>query len=69
MTFDVKFVWTDKIWYAKCEELNTTLEDGSFDVLLFRIKMAIPEMAELNLGYKGEIRLRYAIERTDVLAG
>ena len=70
MEFTVTIIWFDeeRLWCARCEDLKITLEYGSFDALLEQTKAAAYDMAELNLGYKGEIRLRYVIERSDVLA-
>ncbi len=48
------------------ERFGLTLESGSLDVLIERVKMAVPEMFEL-IGYKGAIDLSFEIERTDRL--
>ena len=54
----VKLVWDDGIWYTKADkELGLVLESGSFDALVERVRIAVPEMLELNCGYKGEIQL------------
>ncbi len=55
MQFKMVFEYSDKIWIAHCEELKITLEEGSFDALVVRMKIAIQEIAELELGYKGDI--------------
>ena len=65
--FKVTFVWDDDRWYTKSEELGLTLEHGSFDALVERVRMAVPEMAELNFGNVGEIQLLFDIERSDNL--
>jgi hypothetical protein len=44
--FKVTFVWDDDKWYTKSEELGLTLEHGSFDALVERVRIAAPEMAE-----------------------
>ena len=66
----VKLIWNDeeKFWYSEStdERFGLTLESGSLDVLIERIKMAVPDMYEL-IGYTGEINLSFAIERTDKL--
>ena len=67
MRFKITFIWDEGMWYTKCEELGLTLESGSFDALVERVKIAVPEMAELNLGYKGEIQLDFAVERSEKL--
>ena len=54
----VKLIWDDGIWYTKTdEELGIVLESGSFDALVERVRIAVPEMLELNCGYKGEVQL------------
>ena len=55
--FKVVFEYLDKMWIASCEELRITLEEGSFDALVIRMKIAIQEIAELELGHKGDIKL------------
>jgi len=55
--FKTVFEYLDKMWIANCEELRITLEEGSFDALVVRIKTAIQEIAEVELGHKGDIKL------------
>jgi len=55
--FKIIFEYRDKIWIASCDELRITLEEGSFDALVVRMKVAIQEIAELELGFKGDIKL------------
>ena len=45
------------MWIASRDELKIALEEGSFDALVIRMKIAIQEIAELELGHKGDIRL------------
>ncbi|MCL2109916.1 MAG: DUF1902 domain-containing protein [Oscillospiraceae bacterium] len=57
-----KLLWDDSIWYSdvvtdKGENVRLTLESGSFDALVERVKVALPEMLELNFGYTGDIEL------------
>jgi len=60
----IKMVWDDGIWYTKAdEEIGLVLESGSFDALVERVKIALPEMLELNLGYTGEVRIIFEAER------
>ena len=55
--FKIVFEYLDKMWIASCDELRITLEEGSFDALVVRMKVAIQEIAELELGFKGDIKL------------
>ena len=55
--FKTVFEYHDKVWIANCEELRLTLEEGSFDALIVRMKIAIQDIAQEELGYKGDIHL------------
>ena len=55
--FKTVFEYHDKKWVASCEELRLTLEEGSFDALAVRMKIAIQEIAELELGHTGDIKM------------
>jgi hypothetical protein len=64
--FKIVFEYSDKLWIAHCEELRITLEEGSFDALVVRMKVAIQEIADLELGYKGDISLLITVkDRTE----
>jgi hypothetical protein len=70
MKCTVKLVWDDeaKVWYTKTDEnLALCLNAGSFDVLVERVRMAAPEMLELNCGYSGPIDLIFEAVRMDSL--
>jgi len=55
--FRTIFEYLDKTWIASCEELRITLEEGSFDALVVRMKIAVQDIAEMELGHKGDIKL------------
>ena len=58
----------DGIWYTKADEkLGIVLESSSFDALIERVRIAVPEMLELNCVYKGKVQLIFEIERVDNL--
>ena len=60
----IKLVWDDGIWYTKTDdEVCLVLESDSIDALIERVRIAVPEMLELNCGYTGEIQLSFEIER------
>ncbi len=51
MEYTVDFRWDNEanVWVATSEEVpGLVLESGSFDALKERVKMAIPELLELN---------------------
>ena len=64
----IKLIWSEdeKFWHSESmdERFGLTLESGSLDVLIERVKMAVPDMYEM-IGYKGEINLQFELERTD----
>ena len=70
MECSVKLIWdqeTDR-WHSESDNnLCITLEAASFDVLVERIRVAAPEMLELNCGYKGPIHLKFEVERVETL--
>ena len=55
--FRTVFEYHDKMWIAHCEELRLTLEEGSFDALVVRMKIAIQDIVQEELGHKGDIHL------------
>ena len=70
MDFLIKMVWDSeqKRWAAiGSPGMGLVLESDSFDVLIERVKLAAPEMIELNFNYKGPINLFFITERMDHL--
>jgi len=68
MAFTVRFTWYDdqNIWHATSSSAHyaLTLDHGSFDVLLERVKIALYDIAENDLGYSGRIKIKLEIDRT-----
>ena len=70
MDFFIKMIWDNDVkrWAAiGSPGMGLVLESDSFDVLIERVKLAAPEMIELNFNYKGPINLYFITERTDHL--
>jgi hypothetical protein len=44
------------------DDFGLTLESGSLDVLIERVKLAVPDILELT-GFVGEVDLSFEIER------
>jgi len=59
--FDVEFEYTEKTWLASCNEVCTTLGGSNFDTLLARMKVVIQDIAEVEMGHTGDIRLNIKI--------
>ena len=63
-TCKIKMVWEDDVWIAESEdELGIVLESDSFDTLVERVRMAVPEMLELNCDYRGDFQIHFEAER------
>jgi len=61
-------MWDDGIWYTSTDSpLSLTLNSESYDELVERVRMAAPEMIELNSGYVGEIQLIFTSERREMV--
>jgi len=60
--FKSVFQYIDKMWIASCDELRVTLEEGSFDALVVRMKIAVQDIAEVELGHTGDIELVISIK-------
>lgn len=70
MDFCIKMLWDNeaKRWSAiGSPGMGLVLESDSFDLLIERVKLAAPEMIELNFNYKGPINLYFITERIDHL--
>ena len=65
---NIKMSWEDGVWCAESEdELGIVLESKSFDRLIERVHLAVPEMLELNKGYKGEFKIAFEAQRVDTI--
>ena len=70
MDFLIKMIWDGDIkrWAAiGSPGMGLVLESDSFDLLVEKVKVAAPEMIELNMDYKGPINLHFITERMDQL--
>jgi len=68
-TYTVRMMWDDGIWYTSTDSpLCLTLNSTSFDELVERVRIAAPEMIELNSGYTGEIQLIFVSERREMVS-
>jgi len=70
MDFLVKMIWDGDVkrWAAiGTAGMGLVLESDSFDLLVERVRVAAPEMIELNMNYKGPINLHFITERMDQL--
>ena len=55
------------VWCAVCDDIPIALESSSFDVLVERVKVATPELLEMN-GAEPDCMLHFIAERKDHVA-
>ena len=72
MKCTAKLIWAEGYWHSEVftenqERVCLTLEADSFDILAERVRVALPEMVELNFGYTGDIQLSFEVERVEDL--
>lgn len=61
MSYKIKMLWDDEadVWVATSDDVpGLVLESGSFDALIERLKVAIPELVRLN----GDVSRAYNLE-------
>ena len=69
MSYKITFHWDQEaaVWIATSVDVpGLVLESGSFDALVERVKLAVPELINLN-GKAADFRLSYITEREDVV--
>jgi len=61
----VKMIWDDEayVWIAVADDIPLTLEGGSYDALIERVKIAAPEILEMNDKPYEPLRLRFTSDR------
>ncbi|GHV86085.1 hypothetical protein AGMMS50230_16930 [Spirochaetia bacterium] len=68
--YDVLLVWDDEAgkWYAQNDDIPIILEDTSLDTLIRRVKLAAPEILEMNGKLHVNIHLHFKMEAEAVVA-
>ena len=64
----IKFDEEASVWYAVNDDIPIALEADSVDVLMDRVKLAAPELLELNGKTCKNVILQFSMEREAVLA-
>ena len=67
-TISIAFDDESQKWYAQNDDIPIILEDDSLDTLIKRVRLAAPEMLEINNKPCKEITLVFAIESQTVTA-
>ena len=68
--YEILLIWDDEAqrWYAQNDDIPILLEDDSLDTLISRVKLAAPEMLEINNRPYTGIHLVFKMESEAVLA-
>ena len=63
----VKLIWDEGVWHSEIAdaEFCVTLEHGSFDALIERVKIAVQDILETDFKYTGDIQFLFQTERMD----
>lgn len=67
----IKVTWDNdaRVWIAESDDVpGLVLESGSFDALIERVRVTVPELLELNGATPAPIQLRMVSERCERLA-
>jgi len=50
MDYNIDVNWDEDagVWYAVCDDIPLAMESNSFDALVARVKIAAPEILEMN---------------------
>ena len=67
----IKVTWDNdaRVWITESDDVpGLVLESGSFDALVERVRVTVPELLELNGAAPAPIQLRMVSERCERLA-
>ena len=67
----IKLTWDPEaqVWTAESDDVpGLVLESGSFDALIERVRVTVPELLELNGTTPAPVQLRMVSERCERLA-
>ena len=68
MKFDVRLIWDNEacVWYTQTDIPGLCLEAQTFDELVKEVRLAAPEMIELNSHYTGPVHLIFEAVRIEM---
>jgi hypothetical protein len=48
--YEILFIWDEeaRVWVAQNDDIPIVLENGSLDLLMEQVRLAVPEILELN---------------------
>jgi hypothetical protein len=68
--YTIVLTWDDEasVWVAENDDIPIALESDSLDILIERVRNAVPELLELNGKNHANTVLHFVMERQTVLA-
>ena len=63
--YNINIMWDNEacVWIAISDDIPLALESGSYDALIEKVKIAAPEIIELNYGHIVPANLLFKSER------
>ena len=63
--YEIVFIWDDEVnvWIAQNDDIPIALENGSLDLLMERVRIAVPEILELNGKAHEDVYLEFTTKR------
>ncbi|GHV23087.1 hypothetical protein FACS189494_10760 [Spirochaetia bacterium] len=70
MEYQIELTWDDEahVWVAVNDEIPIALNSASLDELIERVRLAVPEMLEINNKPHEAIPLRFKVDRVVMAA-
>ena len=68
--YRISFSWDDEasVWIATSEDIHgLILEHSSFDALMEKVRLAVPELLEMENRLHGKISLDYVASRKELV--
>ena len=68
--YEILLVWDDeaRVWVAENDDIPVALESDSLDALIEQVRIAVPELLELNGKKYANVALNFKMERQTVMA-
>jgi hypothetical protein len=63
--YEILLVWDDeaRVWVAQNDDIPIVLENGSLDLLMEQVRIAVPEILELNSKVHEDVYLNFTTKR------
>jgi hypothetical protein len=63
--YEILLIWDDEacVWVAQNDDIPIVLENGSLDLLMEQVRLAVPEILELNGKEHEDVYLDFTTKR------